>query len=614
MKTFFSLLSLVALFSLVSMTAEINQHSAKANTHVSPAALKTKQAFLSQLQQLSNELEHFIQALAAKDITTAKKAYLKARKPFKQAEFLIAYLDPQSYEKSINESPLLKPEPKVANKEIHYPKGFQRIDELLFEEATDFNALLKMGKQLKADIQTLNGSLQSIRFYDAIIIHAIKEQLIRSFTLGISGFDTPSSDNSMTDFKQVNQGIVRILGFYKERFPSELLAKINQHFDNIDYQSFEDFDRYRYLVEQLIPILECLEDIRVEANLESKEELNRAPLPINSSFTNLFQADFFNPSYYTNIPSKEATEERIALGKQLFNDPILSDNLQTSCATCHNEQKAFTDELPKSMNGDKSQTTSRNSPSLNYSVYASAYFLDLRAHDLKNQFDHVIHNEKEFNTNYGAIIKKLSTNANYRKAFQKNYAQYPNTISSSSINHALKSYLMSLPRFDSQFDQFVQSKQTDIPKEIRQGFNLFMGKAQCATCHFPPTFSGLVPPSYMDSESEVLGVLVDENYDRPVLDSDLGRQANGVIKDNFDFFEHSFKTVSIRNAARTAPYMHNGSIKSLEKVIEFYDLGGGLGMGLELPHQTLPEDQLDLTDNEKSALIAFIESLTDSAY
>lgn len=610
MKYFYPIFILLILFFLVSSTTDTL--SPKPETSV--PTLKAKNNFLDQLTQVQLQLGQLEKALESKDITEARRIYLETRIPFKQAEFLIAYLDPQLYERSINESPLLKPKPKVANKEIHYPGGFQVIDEQLFEEQADFQQIQKLTKKLKIDVQQFQLRMESIRFYDAMMIHAMKEALIRSFTLGITGFDTPASENAIEDFKQVNTGILTTLLYYKERFPEALIAKIEQHFKAINYTSFENFDRYAYLVGQLIPILENLEAIRVQSNLETREELNRLSLPLNSTFTNPFQADFLNASYYTNIPNSQISLAQIELGKELFNDPILSDNLKTSCATCHNEKTAFTDQLERSMNGDKSQTTSRNAPSLNYSIYASAYFYDLRAHDLKNQFDHVIHNEKEFNSSYAAIIKKLSQHKNYKEKFEANYATYPDPISNTSINHALKSYLMSLPRFDAPFDQLVQNKTKEIPAKLRQGFNLFMGKAQCATCHFPPTFSGLVPPTYADSESEVLGVLSNEDFEHPELDKDLGRINNRIAKDNYAFFANSFKTLSIRNAALTAPYMHNGSIKSLEKVIEFYNLGGGLGMGLDLPHQTLPSEPLNLTEAEKEALVIFIKSLTDGNY
>lgn len=614
MKYLFPLLFLGPFLSLIYTSNTTSTLPAISYQEETPAQ-KTQSYLQEQLQILQNQLDEINQHIEQQDLGKAQKSYLNSRVYFKKIEFLIAYLDPQLYEKFINESPLLKPEPKVANKETHYPKGFQVIDELLFmENDLDYPQIKQLVVHLKQNLNAFAQQVNNTRIYDAVIIHAIKEQLIRSFTLGITGFDTPGSGVAVEDLKHSNQGILEVLALYANHFPNTKIDNITAILKKIPYGSFDEFDRYQYLVEYCIPILEEVENIRLEKYIESKEELNRQSLPVNSRFTNPFQKDFLNPSFYTQINNDEVTKERIALGKVLFNDPLLSKNLQTSCATCHNEKHAFTDLLPKSQNGDKSHTTKRNSPSLNYSIYANAYFYDLRAHDLRNQFDHVIHDAKEFNSSYPEIIEKLNQKEAYTKTFAQNYPQHSNAINTATINHALKCYLMSLPTFDSPFDQLVQNKTKDIPTEIRQGFNLFMGKAQCATCHFPPTFSGLVPPMYTDTESEVLGVLVDENFEHPVLDTDEGRMKSGVVKDNFDFFQHSFKTVSIRNASLTAPYMHNGSISSLEKLIEFYNEGGGNGMGLKLSHQTLPEDKLDLTEVEKKVLIAFIESLTDTAY
>lgn len=606
----YAFLSLVLLLSVVAM---IPAPASQATT--SKPALAAKAHLKQQLQELDEELLQLTTALKQNDWRAAQKHYAIGRTYFKQVEFLIAYLDPHLYQYKLNESPLLKPKPMVANKEVHKPIGWQVLDEALYaEKQVAVDEALALVQTLRQDLQDFATSLHGLRFYDALIIHSIKEELIRAFTLGITGFDTPASEHAMTDFKAVHDGIKQFLDLYTSRFPEKELQALIQHLRAIEYVDFDAFDRYTYLVAQLIPMLECLENIRTTTHLESKEELQQVPLPVNSSFTNPFSADFLRAAYYVQLPPEEITPTRIDLGKQLFNDPLLSSSLKTACATCHNSKHAFTDQLARSQNGDQTATTLRNSPSLNYAVYSGAYFYDLRAHELQNQFDHVIHDTKEFNTNYAAIIKKLEEKETYKHQFKGAYQSYPKPINVASINHALKCYLASLPSFTAPFDLWVQQKEQAIPAEVRQGFNLFMGKAQCATCHFPPTFSGLVPPAYVDSESEVLGVLVDENYEQPVLDSDRGRIANGIVKDNFDFFEASFKTVSIRNIALTAPYMHNGAIKSLEKVVEFYNLGGGAGMGLSLPHQTLPAAPLNLTTAEKQALIAFMKALTDKDY
>jgi cytochrome c peroxidase len=140
-----------------------------------------------------------------------------------------------------------------------------------------------------------------------------------------------------------------------------------------------------------------------------------------------------------------------------------------------------------------------------------------------------------------------------------------------------------------------------------------MGKAACGTCHYAPTFSGLVPPLYRESESEVLGVL--QKPDAMQVDSDRGRSHNRQFQEDNAIFDRSFKTVTVRNVELTAPYFHNGAYQTLDEVIEFYDQGGAQGLGLssELPNQTLSAQPLHLTAREKSALKAFLRSLTGVA-
>ena len=96
------------------------------------------------------------------------------------------------------------------------------------------------------------------------------------------------------------------------------------------------------------------------------------------------------------------------------------------------------------------------------------------------------------------------------------------------------------------------------------------------------------------------------------LDNDPGRYTNGIIMEKAPFYERSFKTPTLRNIELTGPYMHNGSFQTLEEVIDFYDAGGGIGVGLDVPYQTLPSDSLHLTDREKEDIIHFLKALTDT--
>ncbi len=135
-----------------------------------------------------------------------------------------------------------------------------------------------------------------------------------------------------------------------------------------------------------------------------------------------------------------------------------------------------------------------------------------------------------------------------------------------------------------------------------------MGKAQCGTCHFAPVFNGLIPPLYKRTELEVLGVTRNVDFTKPQLDTDSGRFASFPII----FYMGAFKTPTVRNVAKTAPYMHNGAFPTLEKVLDFYNKGGGEGLGLNVPTQTLSPKPLKLDSNEVRNIIEFLNSLTDT--
>jgi len=130
-----------------------------------------------------------------------------------------------------------------------------------------------------------------------------------------------------------------------------------------------------------------------------------------------------------------------------------------------------------------------------------------------------------------------------------------------------------------------------------------MGKAKCATCHFFPLFNGTVPPAYVETESEVLGTPA--TSEGKSVDPDVGKFALTQREPH----RYAFKTPTVRHIALTAPYMHNGVFKTLEEVVDFYDQGGGNGLGFNLENQTLPFDKLNLTGPEKKALVAFMKVL-----
>ena len=188
--------------------------------------------------------------------------------------------------------------------------------------------------------------------------------------------------------------------------------------------------------------------------------------------------------------------------------------------------------------------------------------------------------------------------------FQKAVGQVSSR--NTDVIKALSSYIGTLNGFDSKFDRNIRAEEDTFTEEEKHGFNLFMGKALCATCHFVPLTNGTVPPFFTETEKEVIGV--PETAKNLGLDGDYGF----YWQYKADLHKGMFKTPTVRNSALTAPYMHNGVYQTLEEVINFYNKGGGAGLGFDLPHQTLPFDELNLTQEEQQALVAYLKTLSDT--
>ncbi len=314
----------------------------------------------------------------------------------------------------------------------------------------------------------------------------------------------------------------------------------------------------------------------------------------------LFDKNAFDAEAFSGFPDYVTTKEKIELGKMLFNDPVLSGDNSRSCASCHHADKAFTDGLEKAVSLDGTMMVKRNTPTLSNIAFQRSFFYDSRVSYLEDQAVAVITNENEMHGSLEKSVSDLKKSKKYTADFKK---AFPNKeITAFAIKNVLASYIRSLSNYDSRFDDFMREEEKFNIDEIA-GFNLFAGKAKCATCHFIPLTNGTVPPNFDRSESEVLGVPGRNKK----LDIDFGKYDLTHAEVN----RYSFKTPTIRNIALTAPYMHNGVFKTLEEVVDFYDLGGGQGLGFNLPNQTLPIDKLKLTPLEKKQLIAFMKTLTD---
>jgi cytochrome c peroxidase len=577
---------------------------------------ETEETFVSKgLFNFKNHLENLKSDvyLFKEDKITVEKLQLSlknTRNSYKEIEFYIAYHYPEFSKTHLNAAPLFRIEAAGTTAYTLPPEGLQVLDELIFSDEaseqkdkiidiTDFLYNNYNNFYLSTTKNGLSkGSNKTL---------ALRIELIRIYTLGLTGFDTPGSLNISEEASFAFQGMQKYITtdpYFKnfntskaEKLITESTLYLSQNTD------FETFDRIEFYKKYLQPLYEELG--KWDGNPDDLKEFSGW----NVSNKNFFSSDFLDPYFYTILKGSEDSEELRKLGKEIFFDQNLSDNGKMSCATCHLPEKGFADGKTKSLSNVAEKTVLRNSPSLYNAVFAKRFFYDMRAFYLEQQAEHVIYNDQEFNTSYESIIKKLKTKPEYKKVFRKTFKN--GNIDKQNFSKALSSYVASLYSFDSDFDRFMRNEK-EISDDAKKGFNLFMGKANCATCHFAPHFSGLVPPFFNENESEVLGVTKKQIKLSPLeIDSDQGRIKSNVKKENSWIYENSFKTMTVRNIALTKPYFHNGAFNTLEEVLDFYNEGGAEGLGLKINNQTLPADKLNLTESEIKQIIAFLNSLTD---
>lgn len=564
--------------------------------------------FKTKLDQLKSDVYQFSEEKIP--LEQLQESLKNTRNSFKEIEFYIAYHYPEFTKTHLNAAPLFHIEAAGTSAYTLPPEGLQVLDELIFsDEAAEEK------EKIKAITDFLYNSYAS--FYLSSVKNGLSKgnnktlplriELIRMYSLGVTGFDTPGSLNVSEEANHVFSGMKKYIND-DPYFKNYNIQKANAILtDGIGYLSkntdFETFERIEFYKKYIQPLYE--EFGKWDGRSDDLKEFSGW----NVNNKNFFSSDFLDPYFYTLLKKEEDNADLRALGKEIFYDQNLSDNGKMSCATCHLPENAFTDLKSKSPSNVEGKTVLRNSPSLYNAVFAKRFFYDLRAFYLEQQAEHVIYNEDEFNTSYESIIKKLKTKPEYKKAFKTAFKN--GNISKENFSKALSSYVASLYSYESDFDKFMRNEK-EISVDAKKGFNLFMGKANCATCHFAPNFSGLVPPFFNENESEVLGIPTKPINQKPIeLDADKGRINSPVKKENSWIYENSFKTVTVRNIALTKPYFHNGAFNTLEEVMDFYNEGGGEGLGLKMKNQTLAPDKLNLTQPEIKQIIAFLNALTD---
>lgn len=575
-----------------------------------------------QLILLKNE----IQKTPASD---SKKALIRqrihnARITLKKVDFWLRYFEPVAYKKLNGPLPV-EWESEVFEK---FEKPYKRIGKGL-----TLAELALENKDVSHDslISLIDPAIEVLRTTyraDSITAYLSRPEHIflcnRLFLLNLctiypTGFECPDTSRVIPEIKETLPAVIDIfheyiVSFNGKKSPTALMAaeikskynRLNDYLKSCD-SGFSSFDRFEW-IRQLNFIYKSNAFI-IKNNHIKNENFNDYAL--NNYAYNLYDKELYTAQnalgIYAAVNDPKIIEEIAAIGKFLFYDPILSGNNQRSCANCHKPTLAFADTMgTTALNYTRTGYLKRNTPGLMNVTLNHLLMLDGKHYTLQDQAVGVITNPEEMNGSEKEILKKINNIPIYKNAFKKFQKYIPGNNKSLTLRHiasALTTYIGGLYSGISDFHNAFDGNACS--EEVIKGFNLFMGKAQCGTCHFFPAFNGSKPP-YIGSEFEVIGVPANKNS--KILSPDSGR-----------FFIHpapemlsAFRTPTLLNIAYTAPYMHNGVYRTLEDIIDFYDAGGGQGTGITLTNQTLSSDSLHLSNLEKKQLLAFLKSLNET--
>ena len=547
----------------------------------------------------------------ARDPKSARSKFLTARIAYKRIEWLAEHYTPLTAA-ALNGPAVDQPDeenPKV----VVRPTGLQVIEAMLYRADSGRRVLDSVAIQARiarVNVRRVRERLDETVVTDAQLFDAARMQVARIVTLGIAGFDTPLSATAMPEAAASILAMANDLSAFGTGTPAadslQRSARLAAKY-LAAHPSFERLDRFAFITQYANPLAKQIGAVQRAAGVARLTD----PRPWLASANTVFDRGAFDAHAFAPPGARRSSPQLVALGERLFNDTRLSNGNNRSCASCHALGRGFGDgqRVPSLIAAsDTVKRPRRNTPTLYNAALQAAVFADARVAFLEDQVSAVVNDPREMGGNLERTAASLHSESSYRAAFTHAFGAMPaRGEMSRAMRGALAAYMRSLVRLDSRFDRAMRGEEAVLAVDERRGFNLFMGKARCGTCHFAPLFNGTVPPGYTESEVEIIGV--PDSTRGQVLDPDRGAGAS----DKAPLHDFAFKTPTVRNVVVSAPYMHNGVFRTLAEVVDFYDAGGGAGLGLDVPNQTLPADSLHLTRGEKRDLVAFMRALTDTS-
>ena len=541
-----------------------------------------------------------------------------ARKEMKSIDFWTRYLDPNA-QKNINGPLEVEWETEVFEK---FEKPYRRegsglflVDEAIHQENETYASLLPFFEKARAGVSVFQSDSVRSRLTDFHHFYFCNRlYLMNLAAIYSTGFECPKEEWILPEYLASLNGTLKIYQAFNRAYPNtaihqEYLALFQRliSFVEKNQHNYETFDHFELIKEYLNPLYGMNQSMIKNYGCVSKSLVDYS---INSEAKSLFSKDLYlgqeTKGVFRRVTDSVSLEKIEKLGELFFFDPIFSLNNERACASCHQPDQFFTrNDRKTEMDFQQKSALPRNTLSVVNSIYNHLLMDDGKHYSLTHQALGVIENPTEMNEKREQVLQKILSCQEYKKELNqlvKLTPSYPE-ISMEHVVSCMTQYMGKFSSSSSPFDLAVQGKQKISPSE-KAGFNVFMGKGQCGTCHFIPHFNGVKPP-YVSSEFEVLGTPEDKEYRK--LSPDDGRYGVHPVKE----MKNAFRTGTLKNIAKTGPYMHNGVFSTLEEVIDFYNHGGGAGHGLLVENQTLSSDSLHLNAQEKKELIAFLEGLTE---
>jgi cytochrome c peroxidase len=612
-KRFFSVLCIAA---IILFTASIFLPVPK---NKSTAAQKTGEIYRREMRRLDSMLVAYPGYFLDSSHTARLRVYTGLARQFKRVELFFLYFHPEKAYSTIWQpvQPIKQPvgPPLPDNFLIAGPFGIATDSSVakFSQAARDYEKwfITRAAGNFRTTIAEIQYENSIPQITDAQVMEALKLQLFNMSSVGLGNGDFQLNPVNLPCIQAEIEVWNQVMRLYLDQLPAssqplkiqvaDLLNGAEQFMRaNTD---FDTFDRMELLTTYFIPLSRHLSTVRKTLKIAQETRFSA----LNPAAESLFDADVFNVSFFMPDGTTHS-KERAHLGKLLFFDPILSDNNERSCASCHKPEMAFTDGLKKSISFTLNQLP-RNAPTVINSVFQPVQFWDSRAHSLEDQADSVIMNPDEMHgTSFEIVTERISASREYKALFNK---AFPETvkqgIDKKHIKSAIAAYERTLIGLNSRFDKYMRGEKSALDAREINGFNIFMGKGRCGSCHYAPLFNGSLPPYFTISDHRSLGVPVKDTMSKYEIDADIGLQHSSKNP----LFKASFKVPTVRNAALTAPYMHNGVYGSLEQVIDFYNHGAGNKFGFRQFLSILP-DSLNLNVTEKKELISFLHALTDT--